>query len=227
MNHPIPSRNPRRPGFTLVELLVVIAIIALLAGIVIPLAGLANRKKIIARAQVQIKALDLAINQYKSKLGFYPPDNTNSAGTNQLFYELLGATVSAGPPNAANPVYTNTFNARDTISSNTVANVFSSGGIVNSSPDPTQVQNFIPGISPSMVKQANIGGNQVWVFASPTPGPATGMVPAVGGGTINPVRYISSNPTNNPAAGYDLWVDVIIGGATYRISNWSTEPQAY
>jgi len=83
MNHPIPSRPARRPAFTLVEMLVVIAIIALLAGIVIPLAGLANKKKIIARAQVTIKSIDLAISQYKNKLGFYPPDNTNSAGQNQ------------------------------------------------------------------------------------------------------------------------------------------------
>jgi hypothetical protein len=43
-------------------------------------------------------------------------------------------------------------------------------------------------------------------------------------GIINPIRYNSSNPTNNPAS-YDLWVDVIIGDKTNRVSNWSEQPQ--
>ncbi len=224
MNNPIPSRHARRQAFTLVEMLVVIAIIALLAGIVIPLASLANKKKIIARAQAQIKVIDLAISQYNNKLGFYPPDNTNSAGQNQLFYELLGTTVTK--QNAGDPIYHNTFNARDTIDTFAVNAIFSSGGIMNSSPDATQIQNFIPSISPSMVQQVILPGHPpFWVFASPTPGPTSGMLPAVGGGTINPIRYNSSNPTNNSASGYDLWVDVLIGKTTNRISNWSTEPQ--
>src|SRR5579862_9404481 len=144
MNHPIPSRHARRQAFTLVEMLVVIAIIALLAGMVIPLASIAARKKKIAQAQAQIRVIDLAINQYKNKLGFFPPDNTNSAGQNQLFYELLGQTI-----NAAANTYTNSFNAHDTVTVAVITLAFSAGGIVNASPDATQVQNFIPSISPS------------------------------------------------------------------------------
>ena len=40
---------------------------------------------------------------------------------------------------------------------------------------------------------------------------------------LNPWRYISSSPTNNPNS-YDLRVDLLIGGKTYRISNWSKQP---
>jgi hypothetical protein len=41
---------------------------------------------------------------------------------------------------------------------------------------------------------------------------------------LNPWRYVSSGPTNNPGS-YDLWVDLYIGGKTYRLSNWSKEAQ--
>ena len=43
-------------------------------------------------------------------------------------------------------------------------------------------------------------------------------------GDINPFRYVSSNPTNNTST-FDLWVDVIVGGKTNRISNWSDKPE--
>ena len=42
--------------------------------------------------------------------------------------------------------------------------------------------------------------------------------------TVNPWRYNSSNPTNNPGH-FDLWVDIILSGKTNRISNWSAKPQ--
>ena len=40
---------------------------------------------------------------------------------------------------------------------------------------------------------------------------------------INPWRYNSTNPTNNPG-GFDLWVDIYVGGKTQRVSNWSKKP---
>ncbi len=48
-------------------------------------------------------------------------------------------------------------------------------------------------------------------------------VPGLAYKGINPWRYNSSNPTNNPGT-YDLWVDVIIDGKTNRFGNWSKEP---
>jgi len=41
--------------------------------------------------------------------------------------------------------------------------------------------------------------------------------------TINPFRYNSSNPTNNVNT-FDLWVDIVVGGKTNRINNWSDKP---
>ena len=39
----------------------------------------------------------------------------------------------------------------------------------------------------------------------------------------NPWRY-TLNGTNNPGH-YDLWVDIVQGGKTSRISNWNTKPE--
>ncbi|MEI9963171.1 MAG: hypothetical protein WDM76_19275 [Limisphaerales bacterium] len=41
---------------------------------------------------------------------------------------------------------------------------------------------------------------------------------------VNPWRYNSANPTNNPGS-FDLWVDILVRGKTNRISNWSKQPQ--
>ena len=41
---------------------------------------------------------------------------------------------------------------------------------------------------------------------------------------MNPWRYNSSSPTNNPGS-YDLWVQLSIGGKTNLICNWSKQVQ--
>ena len=84
--------SQRRAGFTLIELIVVIAIIGVLASLIFPVIGVVNRKKQINTAETQLKALEIAIDGYKTKLGFYPPDNPNNPVTNQLYFELLGTT---------------------------------------------------------------------------------------------------------------------------------------
>ncbi|HOW79554.1 MAG TPA: hypothetical protein PK406_08895, partial [Verrucomicrobiota bacterium] len=43
------------------------------------------------------------------------------------------------------------------------------------------------------------------------------------GAKLNPWRYNSSNPTNNPNS-FDLWMDIAVGGKTNRICNWSDKP---
>ncbi len=66
------SRSGHR-GFTLVELLVVIAIIGILVGMlavaVIPVFNRANE----ARIQVEMKQIELSIEQFRNDFGFYPP----------------------------------------------------------------------------------------------------------------------------------------------------------
>ena len=39
---------------------------------------------------------------------------------------------------------------------------------------------------------------------------------------FTPIRYVSTNPTNNHDS-YDLWVEMSIQGKLYRVSNWNTE----
>jgi hypothetical protein len=42
---------------------------------------------------------------------------------------------------------------------------------------------------------------------------------------VNPWRYNSSSPTNNPGA-YDLWIQIVITpGQTNLICNWRKQPQ--
>ena len=81
-------------AFTLVELLVVIAIIGLLAALIVSGAGIASIKARTYRVQAERDALITAIEQYKAKLGYYPPDNTNSPFLNPLYYELTGVVVA-------------------------------------------------------------------------------------------------------------------------------------
>jgi hypothetical protein len=44
-----------------------------------------------------------------------------------------------------------------------------------------------------------------------------------GKGEIVPYGYNSSSPQHNPKS-FDLWVDILAGGKTNRISNWSSRP---
>jgi prepilin-type N-terminal cleavage/methylation domain-containing protein len=234
MNEFSPASSAPRSnrGFTLIEMLVVIAIIGLLAGMIVPLASLVSKKKILARTRIEVDNLCLAIDTYKAKKGIYPPDNaTLPAGpfTNQLFYELWGMVVQSAPPppNPLNPLFTNTFNAHEVIDAKTLQAFFGTSGVVNSSTDTNEIRNFISTLNAAEIQNINVPGPYpVWVFATPAVGPLTAALP-VGAAThkpVNVIRYVSSSPTNNPNS-YDLWVDVLIGGKTNRISNWSRDSQ--
>src|SRR5690242_13512197 len=80
----------RRAAFTLIELLVVISIIGVLAGLTVGLTGLATRRSKESRIRGEMTKLINAIENYKSAIGSYPPDNPGFPSTNQLFYELSG-----------------------------------------------------------------------------------------------------------------------------------------
>ena len=97
------SRTRLSAAFTLIELIVVIAIIGLLAAMIIPVVGAVNRGKQIKTAQTQLSALQLAIDSYKTKLGFYPPDNTNNPAINQLYFELMGTVATNNGAGAGSP----------------------------------------------------------------------------------------------------------------------------
>ena len=190
-----PAARPRRMrAFTLIELLVVIAIIGILAALTVGVLPGISQKRTRSAVLAQMTAIQTAINTYKQKQGFYPPDNTNNAtisppqavhtGHNPLFHELTGQSVVSAPPGLAE---------------------LGVAGIVNSG---VEVQNYFPGLKTSAYQ--------------PLPSMmATGLVVNAKGpnGEPNFWHYNSSRPTHN-ADSYDLWAEVSLGGETIIIGNW-------
>lgn len=72
----------KRHTFTLVEILTTIAILAILAGISLGVTKLAFGKAHESKNQALIKMIEVALEQYKSKYGYYP----NSGENPQLFF---------------------------------------------------------------------------------------------------------------------------------------------
>jgi prepilin-type N-terminal cleavage/methylation domain-containing protein len=224
--HPRSRKQPRPRAFTLVELLVVIAVIAVLAALTFPIIGAVKRAQTIHRARAELTYLESAIEAYKTKLGFYPPDNGGYYTTNQLYYELMGTitTTIGGQPGYQ------TLDASATILNNGFGAAFGAT---------TKVTGFVncskPGAgddSPNAVKFL-LGLKSAQFMAVNTPVTSTVLGSTVGGlpvfnntatgGEITPYGYNSSNPQHNPKS-FDLWIDVIAGGKTNRISNWSDKP---
>ncbi len=216
-------RLTRTGAFTLIEMLVVIAIIGILAALILGTAAIASSKMRRAKAEAERDALVTAIQSYKNKKGFYPPDNTNSTILSPLFYELTGTVVQPGNSAFKSPVSGEFFAAIN------IPSIFGVGGFVNSSADPTEIQNFLPTTAKSS-RTASFkvpsSGITYTLFCITMKGPP--QTNSVDGKLFAPYdvwNYVSTNPTNNPGS-YDLWIDVLYGGKTNRISNWSKDPEA-
>ena len=216
-----------RLAFTLIELLIVISIIGILAALLFPVLGSVKRQQYLRNATAEMEQLETAIQRYKAAEGFYPPDNnTNRPTYTQLYYELTG-TTNIGT--AAAPVYQSLANGV-TIQGSDLPNTFNVGGFMNCTrsgggEDASVAQNFLTGLKPAQYGVVSNFDNTV---------PATILLVSVGGPDltykpfgvtgVNPWRYNSSNPTNNPGA-YDLWVQLSIGGKTNLICNWNKQAQ--
>lgn len=210
-------------AFTLIELLIVIGIIALLAALILPVASVVKKKAFIQTTQAQMAQIETAIDRYKSTYGFYPPCNTVNPMVNPLYFELLGTTNNNGTYQ--------TLDGSATISAAFVTAAFggSMGGFMNcdkpnadeSSP---HGQNFLPDLRPNQIAR-NITNNNVAVtlLVASVGGPDPTYQP-LGVQDVNPWRYNSSNPTNNPGS-YDLWIQLVIAGKTNLICNWSKQVQ--
>jgi prepilin-type N-terminal cleavage/methylation domain-containing protein len=224
-----------RPAFTLIELLIVIAIISIIAGMIFPSIRAVNRIKRVALARAEMNQVQSCIEAYKSRLGHYPPDNRSSSrnepvpGLNQLYYELAGTLYSDGR-------FTVKDNTAETLSSAMIVTIFGTGvsGFVNTERGNSDegrsalqlLKGFRPGqiASISMTNPATGLTSQGHVLVCTVPGPDPN-VPALNNGSppLNPWRYVSSSPTNNPNS-YDLWTDLTINGKVLRVCNWSNKP---
>jgi general secretion pathway protein G len=68
-------------AFTILELIIVIAIIAILAGLILSTAGYIQKKGASSRAETEIAALTVALENYRADKGDYP-HGTNVNGAN-------------------------------------------------------------------------------------------------------------------------------------------------
>jgi type II secretory pathway pseudopilin PulG len=208
------------------------AIIGALAAMLLAVVGGVKKKQYVYNTQAEMAQLETAIERYKAAYGFYPPDNqvqtqpmAQRFWVNQLYYELEGTTN--------NGTSYQTLDGSSTILIGDVKTAFGVGGFMNSTKpgsgeDSTKARNFLPDLKP----------RQIWPYPGYTNNGANAgenlLIVSVGGPDanyqplqlqdLNPWRYNSSNPTNNPGA-YDLWVQLVIGGKTNLICNWSKQVQ--
>ncbi len=75
-----------KEGFTLIELLVVIVIMMFLAGILLPIISSIKTSAKKGVTSAQISQLGIALKQFESDFGFFPPDS----------YTMSDAIVSVG-----------------------------------------------------------------------------------------------------------------------------------
>ncbi len=217
----------RRLAFTLIELLIVIAIIAILAGMVFPITKALNRTKLRTRARSELIQFETAIDSYKSKLGTYPPDNPNNFAINPLYYELSGTTLKT----LGGAQYYETLDGASRVPADRTffSSVFGPrvSGFVNCTKtaggdEGPMAYNFLQGRALNANQVGQFNNARLIISSVPWP-QDNAYQPVPSGKGMNPWRYNSSNPTNNPGS-YDLWIDVIIDGKTNRIGNWSREP---
>ncbi len=213
-------------GFTLIELLVVITIIGILAAFTVPVLSVVKRHQYISQTQAEMGQLQAAIDSYHAAYGFYPPDNGlgNVLG-NQLYYELEGTSLDT-----VNGVF-RTLDGSTQILTNDVPTAFGLGGFMNcnkagASEDSKPAANFIHELSPRQIGTSTntFNGNSVGItiLVGSVGGPDATYKP-LGVSGLNPWRYVSPG-ANNPSS-YDLWIQLVIGGKTNLVCNWSKEVQ--
>ena len=78
------SAQSRSSAFSLIELLIVISIIIVLAGLVIGVAGYAQKKAARSRGEAEVLAMSAALEGYKADNGIYP-DSTGLDARRDLY----------------------------------------------------------------------------------------------------------------------------------------------
>jgi prepilin-type N-terminal cleavage/methylation domain-containing protein len=219
-----------RQAFSLIELLTVISIIGILLAIGVGASGIAGRKMRESRLRAELNAYATAIESYKAAFGHYPPDN-NRNGTNvnpavnQLYYELVG-TISTNRGQSYRTADRQTWTDTETFQQ-----TFNVQGIVNSVQWPTtRPRSFLPSVKQEQRKEVKLShqANAVEILVTavdwptkwannPAFSPPYDKDPKLKG--VNPWRYVSTHPTNNPE-GFDLWAEFVVGNQWRVIGNW-------
>lgn len=202
------SRRPRA-AFTLIELLTVISIIALLATLGAGLAGVASRKAKESAIKGELAKLVTAIENYKSDLGQYPPDNARNVNPaiHPLYYELVG-TYSTNNGN----VYLTTDRA-ERVTAAEIEAAFGLKGFINSAVYPEKPRSYLQDLKPRQRREIRLSGaNDIELLAVPVDwprkllnlAPLSTVITDPKLREINPWHYVSTRPTNNTAS-FDLW----------------------
>lgn len=166
----------------------------------------------------QLRVLAQAIDEYKTKLGCYPPDHLLSVNppvvdsvTNQLLYELLGTvydrTNELFAPKGHFP----------SIRANLVKRFFNVDSFRNSGPSATRVTQFLQ----SSDIQSTLGVSEkpevgVLAFFPQWEGMEPELMQEFG---LAPWHYNCSAPVHNPKA-YDLWIEIPVSDTTLVMGNW-------
>ncbi len=208
--------TPASAAFTLVEMLVVISIMAILAALIIPTARIASEKKNRSIVEAELHQLEVPIDHYKEKLGYYPPDNTNNPAQPPLYYEL-GGTVAEGNPTRSYRL----LSSQETIAKDNIRKNFNMESFMNSATTEDDVKNFHAQIK---AKQKDTNSDGVVFLTVPVKGPANPLNPSrtLSGrpSQLNTWRYDSSSTNRHNLESYDLWAEILIGGKTNIIGNW-------
>ena len=221
------EKRPRAAAaaFTLIELLTVIAIIGVLAGLLIPLSGIATTKMRLARVTAELNSLVTMIESYKHELGGYPPDHGLLSQTltndplwrirlqrSPLYYELSGA------------VFTNntfiTMGTEEEVSTEALRAYFGVEGIQNSSRRRERIPYRSGTFKESQFTELEEMGveGHVHMLVVPSPGPM--MLPREEGGSFNTWFYDSSSTNRHNRATYDLWAEITIRDEIHVVGNW-------
>jgi prepilin-type N-terminal cleavage/methylation domain-containing protein len=223
------SKIENSPAFTLIELLVVITIIGALAAFTLPVLKSVKAAQYKKVARAELEHLETALENYKAKYGAYPPGNqmpinfykapvTNSM-MSQLYYELAGTTNNGN--------FYVTLDGSSTIKTKDVPTAYGVGGFVNCTKgvgeDGISAQNFLSGLSSRQINNF-VSNNAVvtTMIVTSVGGPDDSYQPLAVSG-LNPFRYACPG-VNNPGS-YDLWVQLVVGGQTNLICNWSRQVQ--
>jgi prepilin-type N-terminal cleavage/methylation domain-containing protein len=85
----------RKSGFTMIEVIVIVAVLAILAGIITPLAVREVGKSKVARAKSDMETISTGLNQYFVDTSFWPDqwNGTGSSRSDMLTYTSLYANT--------------------------------------------------------------------------------------------------------------------------------------